>query len=348
MKKFKEKVKSLIKKNRLLYIFTKAFVDILRFDFSFISRNKSILNLNQLSNSYKNIFILDTRIHHVIFDSVILLIRGSNFFYNDKWSIIIYEDKFLRSIPAEGIYLNSLVNIFLQSLLILPNPPISIKIVNNSYELIKIINKSKKFFPEDYNFFDNKKSYLAREFNEKDFQNLKINQPILKSTKYHLEIFQNYLDYRKINKYITITIRTKKWGSNDHWNTNLEDMKLYLDFIKKNNLNDYDILLLPDTQADVPKEIISFLKNNDLKYHLFYHGAYSIPLRFLAYSKSSFNLSSTNGPVALLLFIAANSFVIWKEKGQIQDYKYLTSRLNKDTFFKREFIFYEKFAPANI
>ena len=49
-----------------------------------------------------------------------------------------------------------------------------------------------------------------------------------------------------------------------------------------------------------------------------------------------------------LLFIAANSFVIWKEKGQIQDYKYLTSRLNKDTFFKREFIFYEKFAPANI
>ena len=37
-------------------------------------------------------------------------------------------------------------------------------------------------------------------------------------------------------------------------------MKLYLDFIKKNNLNDYDILLLPDTQADVPKEIISFLK----------------------------------------------------------------------------------------
>ena len=345
MEKLKKKIKNFIKKKRLLYIVTKAFVSIFRFDFSFFSRNKSILSLNQFSNSYKNIFILDTRIHSIIFDSVILLIKGSNFFYNDRWSIIIYEDKFVRySVKdvTKEIYLNSLINIFLQSLLILPNPPISIKIVNNSYELIKIINKSKKLFPEDYNFLDNKKSYLVKEFNEKDFQNFKINQPILKSTKYHLEIFQSYLNYRKINKFITITFRTKNWSNKD-WNTNLEDMKLYLNFIKKNNLIDFDILLLPDTQRDVPKEIISFLEDNDLKYHIFYHGAHSIPLRFLAYSKAYFNLSSTNGPVALLLFIAANSFVIWKTKGQIQDYKYFTSRMNRDLFFKREFIFYEKF-----
>ena len=345
MEKLKKKIKNFIKKNRLLYIAIKAFLDILRLDFSFFSRNKSILNLNQFSNNYKNIFILDTRIHSIIFDSVMLLIRGSNFFYNDRWSIIIYEDKNVRKSENDitrEIYLNSLINIFLQSLLILPNPPISVKLINNTYEMIKIINKSNKLFPEDYNFFDNKKSYLARDFNEKDFQNFKVNQPILKSTKYYLEIFQNYLSYRNINKFITITIRTKNW-SNDNWNTNLEDMKLYLDFIKNNNLIDFDILILPDTQADVPREIISFLKNNNLKYHFFNHGAYSIPLRYLAYSKSSFNLGSTNGPVTLLFFIENNSFVIWKESGQIQDFKYFTSRLNKDLFFKRKFIFYEKF-----
>lgn len=240
MEKLKKKIKNLIKK--ILYIVTKAFIGIFGFDFSFISRNKSILDLNQFSNNYKNIFILDTRIHSIIFDSVMLLIRGSNFFYNDRWSILIYEDKFVRKSEndvTKEIYLNSLINIFLQSLLILPNPPTSIKIINNSYELIKIINKSNKLFPEDYNFFDNKKSYLARDFNEKDFQNFYINQPILKSTKYYSEIFQNYLNYRNINKFITITIRTKTW-SNCNWNTNLEDMKLY--FKKYNSLTPIPIL----------------------------------------------------------------------------------------------------------
>jgi hypothetical protein len=343
MNSLSKKIKNLIKKNNFLYYVSKSFLKLLKI---FDLKNRSLFIPKKLSNNYQNIFILDTRVTSIIFDSVLFLIRGSNFFYKDKWTIIIYEDDFYRYSSTDitdEIYLNSLINIFLQSLLILPNPPISIKFVNNSYELLKIIKKSNKIFPEGYNFLDSKGSYLLREFSEKDFQDLKINQPTLKANKYYSKIFENYLGYRNIKKYITITIRTKNWGKPER-NTNLEDMKLYLDFIKKNNLENNEVLILPDTQEDVPKEIINFIEKNDLKYYLFHHGSFSIPMRFLAYSNSSFNFGSDNGPPSILFsFINNNSFLIVKDPRQGDDYIKFANKFNKNIFLDRKFIFHKRY-----
>ena len=338
-----KKIKNLIKKNIFLYYFIKLFLRLLKI---FNLRNRSLFISKKLSNNYQNILILDTRVTSIIFDCVIFLIRGSNFFYKDKWTIIIYEDDFYRYSSTDitdEIYLNSLINIFLQSLLILPNPQITLKVVNNSYELLEIIKKSNKIFPEGYNFLDSKGSYLISEFSEKEFQDLKINQPILKANKYYSKIFENYLGYRNIKKYITITIRTKNWGKPE-WNTDLDDIKLYLDFIKKNNLENNEVLILPDTQEDVPKEIINFIEKNDLKYHLFHHGSFSIPMRFLAYSNSSFNFASTNGPPGILFsFINNNSFLILKDPRQGDHYIKFANKFKKNIFLDRKFIFHKKY-----
>ena len=287
-------LKKLLKKNKYIYKTLSNLNNFLLKRLNFIFRNRSIFEIKKFSNNVDNIFILDTRIHSIIFDSVVLLIRGSNFFYKEKWELIIYEDDFYRyqhiSVPKE-IYLNSLINIFLQSLLILPNPPVSINFVKKSHDLLKIIKGSKKIFPEDYNFFSNKKAYLINDFNEKDFQNFKINQPILKATKFHSGIFENYLNYRNIKKYITITIRDKSLdnrGANS-WNTDVNDAKLYIDYIKSNQLESHAILLIPDTEKDISLEIIDLIKANNLKFYIFHHGSFSIPMRFLAYSKSDFN-----------------------------------------------------------
>jgi len=339
-----KKIKILIKKNHFTYFILKRFINILKFYIEIISRNRSLFSINNFSNKHKNVFILDTRIHSIIFDSVVLLIRGSNFFYNDKWTLIIYEDDFHRyasKVVNDEVYFNSLINIFLQSLLILPNPPIHIKFINNSYELLEIIKKTKKMFPENYNFLDNKKTYLINNFNEKDFENFKINKPILKATKYYSEIFEKYLNYRNIKEYITITIRTKNWSTSD-WNTDVEDIKLYIDFIKKNNLKNHEIIIIPDTQQDVPKEIMEIIKNENLKYHLFHHGSFSIPMRFLAYSNASFNLASTNGPATMLFFIDNNSFFLIKDEKQSKDVQNFVNKFNEKIFLGRKFIFHKK------
>ena len=345
-----KKIKNFIKKNKLLYIILKPCINILMRWFAFIFkkksilRNASLLKIYESSNNYKNIFILDTRIHSIVFDSFVFLVRGSNFYYNDKWTIIIYEDEYYRYSEhkiTKEIYRNSLINIFLQSLLILPNPPTAIKFVNNSHELLKIIKKSNRIFPEDYNFFIAKKPYLVKNFNQKDFENFQINQPILKSIKFYSDIFENYLKYRNISNYITITVRCKSWGNN-HWNTDIDDIAIFLNFIKKNNLNNYDILIIPDTQQDVPKEIIDVLKNENLRFHLFHHGSFSIPMRFLAYSKASFNFASTNGPATILFFIDSNSFFLKKDKKQEEDVQKFINKFNKKIFPDRRFIFNKK------
>tara|TARA_B110000027_G_scaffold134093_1_gene164884 strand:+ start:1799 stop:2842 length:1044 start_codon:yes stop_codon:yes gene_type:complete len=340
-----DKLKNILKKNKFTYLIFKPFVNIVRICFSFIFRNRSLLSLNNFSNKSKNIFILDTRIHSITFDSVVLLIRGSNFFYNDKWTLIIYEDDFQRYSPTDvndEIYLNSLINIFLQSLLILPNPPNTIKFVNNSYELLQIINKSDKIFPEDYNFLSDNKAYKVEDFNEKDFQNFKKNKPILKANKYYSEIFENYLNYKNIKKYITITIRSKSWANNE-WNTDLEDIKLYLDFIKKNNLNNYEVLIIPDTEQELPKVIKDFIEKNNLKYNLFHHSSFSVPMRFLAYSKASFNFGSTNGPLAMLWFMKNDAFFILKDSNQGEDVKNFVDKFNKNIFLDRKFYFHKRY-----
>ena len=271
------------------------------------------------------------------------LIRASNFFYNKKWSIIIFEDASLRYHEKEishETYANNLVNIFFQSILILPNPPISIKIINNNDELKKIIKISKKILPENFSLLGataGTKWYNIKNFEEKDFENFKINQPILRESKYHSKIFENYLNYRNIKEYITITIRSKHWEKK-YWNTDLQDMKLYLDFIKENNLENHDVLILPDTEEDISKEIINFIEDNKLRYHIFYHGSLSIPLRFLAYLKASFNFCSSNGPPSTLLsFIPANSFFLNKDVTQVA-YEPFIDKLNKYAFSNRKFI----------
>ena len=345
MKNFLELVKNFIKKSNFLYNLFKSFLGFIRKSLDFILRNRSLLKINKSSNKYKNIFIFDTRINSILFDSVFLLLRASNFFYKDKWSIIIYEDDLHRySVwdTSEEVYSNNLINIFFQSLLILPNPPITIKFVKDNYKLLKIIRNSNKIFPEDYNYLGDTTAYSVTDFNEKDFKNFKTNQPTFKFMKYHREIFENFLNYRNIKKYITITIRTKNW-SNSHWNTNLDDFKLYLEFIKKNNLDDYDILILPDTEIDIPHEIMNFIKINHLKHHIFTQGSFSIPLRFLAYSEAFFNFASNNGPTAMLLLMKNNTFYISKDPHQGDDVEKFVHKFNKDIFLNRKFIFNKRY-----
>lgn len=313
--------------------------------YNFIMRNRSLIIKNKSTKYNENVFVLDTRIVSLLFDSFVLLIRSCNFFYNDEWIIIIYEDKFFRYNEKhvnKEIYKNNLINIFLQSILILPNPPRSIKFIDNREELFQIIKNSNKIFPEDYNFLSDNKAYLIGDFNEKDFENFKINKPILKATKYYSEIFEKYLNYRNIKEYITITIRTKNWSTSD-WNTDVEDIKLYIDFIKKNNLKNHEIIIIPDTQQDVPKEIMEIIKNENLKYHLFHHGSFSIPMRFLAYSNASFNLASTNGPLAMLWFIKNDAFFILKDSNQGEDVKNFVDKFNKNIFLDRKFYFHKRY-----
>ena len=337
-------IKLLIKKNNFLYSVLKPFIGFIRKCFDFILRNRSLLIIKS-SSKYKNIFIFDARNNSILFDSVFLLLRASNFFYNDKWSIIIYEDDLYRyadKVVSKEIYFNNFVSIFLQSLLILPNPPITIKFVKDNYKLLKIIRNSNKIFPENYSYLSETNAYSVTDFNEKDFQNFRINQPIMKFTKYHSEIFENFLNYRNIKEYVTITIRTKNWSNSD-WNTNIDDIKLYIDFIKKNNLNKFDILILPDTERDIPKEIMDFIQKNDLKYHIFIQGSFSIPIRFLTYSKASFNFASNNGPTAMLLLIKNNTFYISKDQHQGDDIEKFVQKFNKDIFLDRKFIFNKRY-----
>ena len=344
MKNFLELLKNFIKKSNFLYSLLKSFLGFIIKCIDFIMRNRSLLIIKS-SSKYKNIFIFDARNNSILFDSGFLLLRASNFFYNDKWSLIIYEDDFYRYSTfdtSKEVYSNNLINIFLQHLLILPNPPITIKFVKNNYKLLKIIRNSNKIFPEDYSYLSETNAYSVTDFNEKDFQNFRINQPIIKFSKYHSEIFENFLNYRNIKEYVTITIRTKNWSNRD-WNTNVDDIKLYIDFIKKNNLNNLDILILPDTERDIPKEIMDFIQKNDLKYHIFVQGIFSIPIRYLTYSKASFNFASNNGPTAILLLMKNNTFYISKDQWQGDDIEKFVQKFNKDIFLDRKFIFNKRY-----
>ena len=353
-------IKQFIKRYNFLYVLLKPCVIFLRKCLDFTLRNRSLMTIKKSSNNYKNIFILDNRLLGIQFDSILLLIRGSNFFYKDKWDIIIYEDDFYRYSTlntSKEVYSNNLVNIFFQFLLILPNPPTSIKFIKNIHELLKIIRKSNKIFPEDYNYLTNNNAYLYKDFNEKDFQNFKINQPVLKASKYHSDIFDDYLNYRNIKKYITITIRTKKSrikNSNSSWDTNLDDVKLYLDYIKENNLSNHKILLIPDPNQDVPKKIINLINENNLQFEIFHHGSFSIPLRFLAYSKADFNFASSNGPAVILFFIESSSLYILKDPWQGEDVQKFGHKINKDLFlnkkliFKKSKLYYETIKKNNI
>jgi hypothetical protein len=72
-------IKLLIKKNNFLYSVLKPFIGFIRKCFDFILRNRSLLIIKS-SSKYKNIFIFDARNNSILFDSVFLLLRASNFF----------------------------------------------------------------------------------------------------------------------------------------------------------------------------------------------------------------------------------------------------------------------------
>lgn len=341
------KTKFLIKKNRLLYLILEPIYIRMSILLRFIERNKSLIDLKKSNHSLENIFIIDSRVHSMQFDIINLLIRGSNFFYNNKWSLIIYEDTLFRHESkklTKEIYFNNFINIFFQTLTLLPNQPINIKFIQSSHELLNIINKSKKIFPIKYNFFSGfTKDCHVRNFNTNDLENFKKNQPILKAPKYFSKIFENYLNYRDIKKYNTITIRSKSWN-NTQWNTDENDIEIYLKFIKEKNFLDYSFLIIPDTEKDVPKPLIELLESRGLKYHIFHHGSFSIPMRFLAYSNAYYNFCSTNGPANILCFIQNNLFYIFKDPVQSYDYIKFVKQYNKELFKNRKFIFHKKFS----
>ena len=107
-------------------------------------------------------------------------------------------------------------------------------------------------------------------------------------------------------------------------------------------MSNFDILIIPDTQNEVPIEIINFIKDNNLRYHIFNHGSFSISMRFLAYSKSTFNFSHSNGPTILLFFIENNTFNIQKDPNQSDDNDYFINKFNSEIFKDRKFINYKK------
>ena len=351
LNKIFDKLTPYIRKNKILFFILKPIFILIRTPFRFIMRNQSFLFLKKSNHTMKNIFIVDNRVHSMQFDIVVLLIRGSNFFYKDKWSLIVYQDPFYRYSSRKGnkeIYFNNLINIFFQTLILLPNKPKNIKFVEDIRELSSLINRSTKIFPEKYNYLSgfNKDSQIEN-FNENDLKNFKKNQPILEAPTYHLKIFQKYLEYWNIDKYCTITIRTKDWN-NSQWNTDLNDIEIYLKFIKKNNILDNDFLIIPDTQKEVPKALIDLLIDNDLKFHIYHQGSFSIPMRFLAYSNSYFNFASTNGPPSSFLpFLKNNAYFILKDSVQGEDYVKFFNEYNNNIFLERKIIFFRKYSSKS-
>ena len=187
-----------------------------------------------------------------------------------------------------------------------------------------------------------RKWYLYEDFNEEDFKNFRQNIPILKASDYHLNILKKFLDHRNIKKYITITIRSKDWEHNN-WNTSVKDVETYLDYINKNNLDDCDILIIPDTEKDLPEEIINTLKKNNKPFHIFFHGSYSVPLRFSVYSKADFNFASSNGPASILFFIKNNCYYTFKTSAKIDEIHKFVKKFNENIFKGRKFILNTKY-----
>ena len=96
--------------------------------------------------------------------------------------------------------------------------------------------------------------------------------------------------------------------------------------------------MIPDTQQDISKDIINLIEKNNLKFYIFHHGSFSIPMRFLAYSKASFNFCSTNGTTAIILLIKNNLFLILKDPNQADDEQVFVEKFNRDIFLDRNSI----------
>jgi len=108
-------MKKYLKKHKILFSILKSISILIKTPLGFIKRNQSLLDLKRSNHKLKNIFIIDNRVRSMQFDIVVLLIRGSNFFYKDKWNLIIYQDPFYRYDSKKGnkeIYFNYLVNVF--------------------------------------------------------------------------------------------------------------------------------------------------------------------------------------------------------------------------------------------
>ena len=155
-------IKDIIKKNKFLYQLFKN----MNFIFKNLFHIKKNLNFftNQKNENDENIYLIDNRFSTFRWDSFTGLVRASNYFYKKNWSLIIYDNenyRYHKKIISKEIYNNNLINILFQSILILPNPPQTIKIINNGFEIIKIKKKTKKIFPKNsdlFQFTEKKKS----------------------------------------------------------------------------------------------------------------------------------------------------------------------------------------------
>ena len=56
-----------IRGNKILYFLLRPLIEMQKL---FKKRNRSLFDIKQSSNKYRNIFIFDTRVHSIIFDSV--------------------------------------------------------------------------------------------------------------------------------------------------------------------------------------------------------------------------------------------------------------------------------------
>ena len=339
-------IKDIIKKNKFLYQLFKN----MNFIFKNLFHIKKNLNFftNQKNENDENIYLIDNRFSTFRWDSFTGLVRASNYFYKKNWSLIIYDNenyRYHKKIISKEIYNNNLINILFQSILILPNPPQTIKIINNGFEIIKIKKKTKKIFPKNsdlFQFTEKKKWYLVGDFKDQDFQDFQINQPILKSSEFHRKIFKNFLTNRNIENYVTITIRDKEWEKKE-WNTTISDINQYLDYINNNNLRNNHILIIPDTEKEIPHDVIEQIKDQKLNFHIFNHGSFSIPMRFLAYSEANFNFISTNGPIMMLLFLSNNLFYIHKDYINYENIYIFIEKFNKLIFKSRKVIHKKNF-----
>ena len=93
----------------------------------------------------------------------------------------------------------------------------------------------------------------------------------------------------------------------------------------------------------MPEEIINTLKKNNKPFHIFFHGSYSVPLRFSVYSKADFNFASSNGPASILFFIKNNCYYTFKTSAKIDEIHKFVKKFNENIFKGRKFILNTKY-----
>lgn len=160
-------------------------------------------------------------------------------------------------------------------------------ISNRNY--LKNLLKNFQVFPENYGL------YFGEGYDRKLINKI-INNNFngCLSEDYDSEIFvTNWIkDHIGKKKIVTITIRNSKFDNIRNTNTNE-----YLKFIKKLDLKNFYIIIIPDT--DQPDDLIN-IKN--MNHEIGIIASYSVGVRFSLYKKSFVNFFVSNGPLMLAMY----------------------------------------------